>query len=489
MLKAGLRDSIIYGFASILSKGLAIFLLPIYTRVLAPSDFGAYDLLLTLAALANLVVALEISQGLARYWGDTDSWTEKRKLASTTLWFTALMYGVFLAIGLVWAVPLNQWIIGDERYLLAYRIAIVFIAINGIYLLLLNQLRWELRSKTYAVASLSYALMTLVLSAILCLWMDMGLTGIILSQAISALITSFFCWQLLKETLGFTFDYTKLRTMISFSAPLVPAGLAVFISLYVNRYALLHFASLADIGIFSIGSRIAGISMLFIGGIQMALTPLIYQHYKQIETPIQIARLFNWFLALAFMGCLFLSLFSKELLFLFTTSEYELSSTLIIYLAPAFLLSQMYIFAPGIAIRKKTNIQLYVMLLSAFVSIAANWILVPIWGVLGAALATLIASLIFFSVWVYVSQSLYKIPYHWKSILLATCAFIICTALGVLLGAEKFSIVFTLVLKCALIAIFLFSIISCALLPISDLINLSKYLNKRFFGKMIDPKY
>jgi O-antigen/teichoic acid export membrane protein len=483
MLRAGLRDSIIYGFASILSKGLAIFLLPIYTRVLDPSDYGVYDLLLTLAAFANLIIALEISQGLARFWGDLDSWTEKRKLASTALWFTALMYGAFLIAGLIWAAPLNTLIIGDERYLFAYQLAIVFIAINGIYLLLLNQLRWELRSKTYAFVSLGYAVMTLVFAAIFCLWFDMGLIGVIASQALSALITSFFCLKLLRKTLAFTFDFSKLKTMIIFSVPLVPAGLAVFVSLYINRYALLHFTSLADIGIFSIGSRIAGISMLLIAGIQTALTPLIYQHYKEIETPAEIARLFNWFLAIALTGCLFLSLFSKELLSLFTTSEYELSSNLIIYLAPAFLLSQMYIFSPGIAIRKKTNLQLYIMLLSALVSIVANWILVPIWGVLGAALATLITSLLFFSVWVYVSQSLYRIPYQWKSIVIATCTFTICTILGVLLSAAEFSIVFTLVLKCVLIAILLLSIISCALLPFSDLINLSKYLNKRFLEK------
>ena len=71
MFKAALRDSLIYGLASILSRGLAIFLLPIYTRVLSPADYGVYDLLVTLVALANLVVALEVSQGLARYWADT----------------------------------------------------------------------------------------------------------------------------------------------------------------------------------------------------------------------------------------------------------------------------------------------------------------------------------------------------------------------------------------------------------------------------------
>ena len=67
MLKAALRDSLVYGLATVLSRGMAFFLLPLYTHVLTVSQYGAYDLLITLGALANLTIALEISQGLARH--------------------------------------------------------------------------------------------------------------------------------------------------------------------------------------------------------------------------------------------------------------------------------------------------------------------------------------------------------------------------------------------------------------------------------------
>ena len=86
----------------------------------------------------------------------------------------------------------------------------------------------------------------------------------------------------------------QLRAMLRFSAPLVPAGLAVFISLYINRFALNHFGSLEDVGHFGIGSRIAGLVALLILGIQAALTPLVYQHYREPQTPGQIARLFDF---------------------------------------------------------------------------------------------------------------------------------------------------------------------------------------------------
>ncbi len=469
MLKAVLRDSLVYGLASVLSKGLVIFLLPLYTRVLSPGDYGAYDLLITLGALANLVVALEIAQGLARYWADAPEPAARKRLASTGLWFSVLMYALFLIVGLLAAPQLNALLLGEARYLDAFRLGVSFIAVNGIYYLLLNQFRWELRSKAYGLASVAYALFTLLFALVFCLWLGLGLVGVMLAQLLAALLAVLLCLWLLRQTLGWQFDVDQLRAMLRFSAPLVPAGLAVFISLYVNRFALNYFGSLEDVGHFSIGSRIAGLAALLILGIQAALTPLVYQHYRDARTPGDIARLFSWFMAVALTGCLFLALFARELLMLFATPEFMAGAALVGVLAPSLLLSQMYIFAPGIAIAKKTHWQLWVTLLSAAASVAGNWLLVPLWGIWGAALATLLASLLFFLCWLSLSQRLYRIPYAWRALLLASLGFVVCAALGVELDFMGLALPLGLLLKCLLLLLLLALVVVSGLLPLADL--------------------
>jgi O-antigen/teichoic acid export membrane protein len=480
MLKAVLRDSLVYGLASVLSKGLAIFLLPLYTRVLSPGDYGAYDLLITLAALANLAVALEISQGLARHWADTTEQAARVRLASTSLWFTVLMYGLFLLCGLLAASQLNAWVLGDEGYLDAFRLGLGFIAANGVYYLLLNQFRWELRSKAYALVSFAYALLTLLFAAAFCLLLEMGLEGIMLAQLLAASCSVLLCLWLLRDTFGFRFDGQQLTAMLRFSVPLVPAGLAVFVSLYINRFALSHFGSLEEVGLYGIGSRIAGLSTLLILGVQAALTPLVYQHYREAETPVHIARLFGWFMAVALAGCLFLALFARELMTLFATPEYMAGAALVGFLAPALLLSQMYIFAPGIAIAKKTHWQLWVTLLSATVSGVANWLLVPLWGIWGAALSTLLASLVFFLSWLLLSQRLYRIPYAWRGCLLALSAFVACTLLGAEVDGFRLTMLLALLLKSLLLLVLLVIVVAGGLLPAADLRALLLQFRRRF---------
>lgn len=479
MIKAALKDSLIYGLASVLSRGLAIFLLPLYTRVLSPSDYGAYDLLITIGALANLVVAMEVSQGLARHLADTHDVAERRALMSTTLWFSVLMYGLFLLGGLIAAASLTQLLLGDEKYIPVFRLGLGYIAANGIYNLLLNQFRWELRSKAYALVNFGSALMTLLFTAWLGFVLQMGLSGVMLAQLLAQLLATLLGFWLLRQGFGFIFSFTRLRVMLRFSLPLVPAGLAVFISLYINRFALKEFASLEEVGLFGIASRIAGLSVLLIMGIQAALTPLVYQHYREPETPRQIARLFSWFLALALPVCLFLALFAHEMLALLTTTAFLGGAPLVAILAPALLLSQMYVFAPGIAIHKRTVWQLWVTLISALMSMIANWLFVPLYGGIGAAIATLMSALVFFGLWVGISQRLYPIPFAWRRIIVGGAVFMGCALLGSRLDNGVFTIWTVLLLKCLLLALMCGTVIRSGLLPTSDLLNLVGKVRQR----------
>lgn len=454
MIKATLRDSLIYGLSSLLSKGLAIFLLPIYTRVLAVSDYGAYDLLLTLGALANLVVAMEVSQGLARHWVDMKIPQSRVRLASTAFWFTVGMYLIFLIVSLFFSENLCRLLFASSNYLISLQLGLGFITINGIYYLLLNQFRWELRSQSYAVASLVYAVGVLVFALLFCVVLGLGLEGVMLGQLLAVMVASVFSWYLLRNSFCCQLDFSLLKKMLLFSAPLVPAGLATFISLYMNRVALSHYSTLQELGLFGVASRLAGVVGIMMMGVQSALTPLVYLRYQESDTPGKIAKLFTWFVVFALLVCLLLILTAKWILVLFATADYSEAAGLVAYLAPALLLSQMYVFAPGIGIQKKTYLQLLMTVLAAGVSLIANQLLVPEFGGAGAAIATLLSTCVFFVCWVFVSQRLYPIPYAWRQVGGLTMGFCMCGALGLWLDAHLEATLIVVAAKVLLVGLF-----------------------------------
>lgn len=477
MLNRALKDILIYGLSSILTRGMSFLLIPFYTSTLSTEDFGAFDLILTLAVFANLVVALEISQGLARFWHDEKSAQGRVVLASTTLTFTLLMFTIFSALCLIFSKPLSALLFTNDSYVMLFEIGTVYIFFNGIYYLLINQFRWELRSKEYAAVSLVYSLLLLTSTAFATLVLNLGLMGIIAAQATASFLGAALCFGRLRQSFTLSFDYPVLKDLLRFSIPLVPAGLAVFVNLYINRFALNHFGSLSDVGLYSLANRIAGITTLLLIGVQAAITPLIYQNHAKETTPREIATLFNGFTSVALFICLGLSLFSKEIISLISGPEYVGSAPLLAILAPAILLSQLYVFAPGMAIAKKTQLQLVVTLIAAAVSLIGNWALVPQFGIHGAAFATLLSSVTFFVLWLIYSQKLYPIPFNWYPVIMAIGLYIALVGLGETLDYFELDVLLAYVLKSTLALVFLWMLIPlglCNLKTIKHLLNKGK---------------
>ncbi len=428
MIGALWRDGAIYAAGSILARGIALLMLPLYTRVLAPADYGALDLIVTCGVLINLVVPLETAQALARFWNEREAGVPRRRLAGTAWSFTLAGYALFAAITLPLAEPIAHALLGDVRHTAALRAGLAFIAINGLFLLLQNQFRWELRPRAYAAFSVLYALLTLALVAAFALGLGAGLEGVLWAQfAAAALCTGLSLWWL-RGTLSLVLHRADLAEMLRFSLPLVPAGIAVFASFYINRLMLNALATLDDVGQFGIASRLASMVTLVLVGIQGALTPLIYAHHHESETPARLARLFEGFVAVALVACLAIGLFGRELIATFATADYAAAAPLLIWLAPAALLAQMYIFAPGIAIAKKTTWQLLITLSSAVLGAALNGVLIPIAGPAGAAIATLAAAALFFGAWLAASQKLYPLPLRGGALAAATLLYVLVAA-------------------------------------------------------------
>jgi O-antigen/teichoic acid export membrane protein len=85
-------------------------------------------------------------------------------------------------------------------------------------------------------------------------------------------------------------------------------------------------------------------------------------------------------------------------------------------LVPAILLSNMYIFAPGIDITKQTYWILWINLGDAILHMCLNWFLIPQFGIMGASAANFLGYVGVFTTYMILSQSLYPVPHHWSTL-------------------------------------------------------------------------
>ena len=436
MIRRFFRDSAIYTIPSILSYGISFFLIPLYTRVLTPTDYGALDMITVFGSLIALTVALEVSQAVARFYQDERTTEGKKVLASTALWFTILMFTAFLIMALAFAPELSLIVIGAPGFDDVFRLGTVFIWVNGLFYLLKNQLRFELRSKAYSSVSIVHSLTTAGASVLLAYVFQFGIYGFLAGMIIGTAAGTLLGLYYLKTTFQLRLDLRKLKTMLAFSIPLVPSSIAVFVSMYIDRLMINYYLSLEEVGLYGIGYRLASVSTLVLVGFQMALTPLVYKHYQEPETPQQLATIFRTFLAIVIVIFLILSLFADVALWILTTPAYYAASQVVVFLVPAILLSQMYIFAPGIGIAKKTHLLIWINAGGAILNIFFNWMLIPQVGYVGAGIATLIGYACVFGAHMYCSQKLYYVPHNWGAIagVVLTAAALVTIGLHIHLG-------------------------------------------------------
>ena len=407
MIERLLRDGAVYAASAIVSRGLAFLLLPLYTRLLPSAEYGALELIVTVGLLVNLVAPLEIGQGMAREWSEQADARARGALASTALGFTVATHALFLAPALVAAPWIGGALLGDAHFAPAWRAGACFIVANAVVLQMLSQFRWDLRPGRYFAGSAAYALFTALLGGGGA-WMA-GLEGLLWGQTLAALLAIGAAAALQRDAFGLGMDAALLRTMLAFSLPLAGASALAFASFHANRLILGALASLDAVALYGVAAKVAGLSTLLIVGVQGALTPLIYAHHRDPRMPHQLARAFEAFLGLALLVCLGLGLFAVELIEWVATPAFAAAAPLLAWLAPAALLSQMYIFLPGIAIARRTGVQLGVSAVSALLALALNRLLIESHGALGAAWAQVAAALSFLMLWGAASQRAYPL--------------------------------------------------------------------------------
>lgn len=428
MLKQFFKDSFLYGFSNILSRGISLLLLPFYTRVLSPVDYGALDILTITGNFVNLLITMEIIQGFARMLSEVETEADRTAYASTALWYLVGMYAIFTVAALLLVDRLTLLLMGSLEWNGIVRLIILSIATNGVFYILQSQLRWSLQTRSYTVVSVVVMLITTCSSAFLVLVLKYGVAGIVCGQILGVIVGGWLSYSYSRNHYRMLFDWIKCKEMLVFSIPLVPSSISVFIALYLDRIAIKRLMTLGDVGLYGVGYRFASVVSILMIGINMSLTPLIYNRYKLESTPGEIARIFRYFLMLALPTVVMIAVFAREALIIITTANYYAAWRVIPVIAGGILFSCMYVFMPGMDITKKTKRISAINITAGLINISLNFLLIPYLGIMGAALATLCSSLLMFTLYVYFSQKLYFVPHNWGRIIPAILVSVVATA-------------------------------------------------------------
>jgi len=429
LLRKLFKDSFTYSVSTFLSMGIGLFMIPFYTRILTPKDYGFIELLAIFGMVVSVFLNLEIYQAVARFYPDALSADDKKKIVSTSFWFIIASFALFNILVLFIFPKLSVVVLKDPGHSRIFLIGVWAFTFNFIFSFLQRQLIWQLLSRKNAIASITYTLLVAGFTITFLYVFKMGVIGVFLGQLIAAAVGSMLAFIFARESYAFVIDVDVFTRLVRFSLPLVPASLAVYGILYVDRYIINYFLSLNEVGLYSVAYKLASVITLMTVGVQTALTPMIYNYYQKPETPQNIALLFRYFFLAGMITITAISVFSRDLMVIFTQPAYYQAARLVPCLLFSVFFTSILNFSPGIFIEKRTKLIVYINVFLFLSNVVLNTLFVSIWGVQGAALATMLCSLLYFGLYQVIGNKFYPIPYPWPALV----AVFACSSAGIML--------------------------------------------------------
>lgn len=420
--------SLIYSLVNALTKFINFLLLPLYTRLLSESEYGTQDLVLTTISLIGIVSVLGMdAAGHRWYWDSEDPILRKRTISSWVWCQLSLTFIFATAIWLLADVFAAQ-IIENQSAALYFRLAAIGqFLLSALPDILRNWLRLQQRPQTMMFFTLGTSLLAILTTVLFVAGFRWGLFGVfaapLLSQGVATLVAIWLMGDWLNPKHA---SWAHLRGMLGYSLPLVPASLAFWVVSLSDRYFVQAYGSTDEVGLYSVGARLATVVVLLTTGFQQAWGPFsmsIRQRPDANKTYAQVLLLYVW---LGCVLCLALTLFAPNFVLLATAGGRWIDAAPVIGpLAFSFVMIGLQAIAGlGLEITKKSASIASAFILAAVLNIVFNFLLVPSFGKIGSAWATLLAQSVIPIVLFYQSQRAYPIPYPFgKAMLLFGLAF------------------------------------------------------------------
>ena len=390
-------DTVIIAIGTFGSKLLVFLLMPLYTALLSPSQYGTAELITGTANLIMPFACVGITNGIFRFAAEkgTDRegvFSSGMVLLGAGLCGTVLLGAVALCIGAAWRTEIL--------------LVVLYVLVADLQAVCAQYVRAVDRTRLFAVQGILNTLVTVGFNILFLMAFDLGVTGYVLSTVVGNLLTTAFLvvsarlWRVFRLS---HVSRTAMRELFRFSLPMVPTTICWLITDLSDRYLVSWFCGEAVNGVYSAAYKIPTIVNLMSGIFMQAWQfSAVVQSADGEECSRFYSQVFRGFLSVIFIGSGGLILLSPWLCRLLLNSAYhEAWRYMPTLLCSAALESVVSFLASVYMVRKKSMHSFLTAVAGTGLNLLLNFLFIPRTGTFGGALGAAIATLIgYAAVWV-----------------------------------------------------------------------------------------
>ena len=398
-------------------------LLRVYVEYLTKADYGIIALLGGIEAAAKLFFRWGIDAAFMRYWYDCENDAARQRLASTLFFFLLGANGLLLIAAVTVAPWLSARLLGEPAYTLALQLVLLNTFAIGFTFIPFHVLRMQNRPGQFSALTLARSVLTLALRLLLIVGYGYGVMGVVISDVVVTAVLLVVMVRWFAPLVRPVFSRDLLRASLAFGLPRVPHGFALQVMSVADRFILERFRSIAEVGVYSIGVSFGLIPKIALGAFEYAWAPFYYATSREPDGRRVFTAVTTYGVAALAVMTAGLSAIAPDLLAVMTKGEFVAAAPVVTWTAVGVFFYGVYLLT-SIGLNITSNTRYYPLSTSvgAAVNVALNLVLVPGYGILGAAWANGIAYAVQSAIAFRFSQRFYPIPYEWGRITRAVAA-------------------------------------------------------------------
>jgi O-antigen/teichoic acid export membrane protein len=449
------RETLIYGGSTVIVRFLNFLLVPFYVNVLATTaEYGVTGSVYAWIAFLNVIYPLGLEGAFFRYASRgeqeaADPASERRLFSSS--FNLLLVFGIFLSLLIfLFAPQIAPPIFHDPKmditpqlpmFIRIVQYSSIIMLFDSLAVLPFAALRLERKPKIFGMIKIINVIMMLTLNFILILGFHSGVEGIFIANMIASAATFLILIPTFIKKWKLQFDKSAIKIMLPFGLTNVPAYLGAMMVQVIDRPIVQSYLGLGAVGVYQANYRMGFIMMVFVSLFEYAWRPFFMRQHKTDDAQARIlfSHVFTYFMLISAVAFLLLSFFLPHILMTpifgrqLLPMRYSGGMSIIPVVLFAYIFQGMYTnFIAGIYIKEKNRSLPLITGLGAATNIIANIILIPMIGIMGAAIATLLAYMVMAAAIYRVSQKSYPINYDWRKVIK------IFVIIGAAYGVERF---------------------------------------------------
>lgn len=409
------KGSLIYGIGGMLQRFMSLLLLPFYTRVLTPEDYGVVALISLVGVAMNGLLSLGTGNSMGLLYYREDNLSKRPSIIWTTVLMIAVNCSFWYIVFLLSAPSLSWLMFQNDRYADLIRLAFLGTVLSNIADPWLAYLRMEENEKQYIAIAMSSSLLSIIISVWLVLCLHMGIFGLIFANTVAQSVMLGVIWCVVGRTLPFGLNCRLFIPLVRIGLPSIFGLFAFLLIDYADRQMIERMLGLSDLGVYSVAYSFGMVMTIAVGSFATAWPPFFMSYINKHEDACHVFGRVLTYYVIGFGSLIVVFFFvAKPAVLLLTAPAFHEAWCVVGLIAGSYALKGVYlIFLPGIYFANKLHCQSVIEWIAALTNIGLNLWLIPIYGIVGAAMATFVSYLSLPAMAWYMARRYLAVEYQW----------------------------------------------------------------------------